>query len=152
MRKIKIYNRNPCWPDLTVRLILILQVGCVFRLVFFPPSDNERRAGGLEAAHCYSIQHPWNGVVSSLPASSRQVDAVDLVVGLALGQSAGQQQLQLGKQGEVVRGDVGVRAAADIVLMEPVGVQGTQDAQHVELRLGVEDVVNHTLRREKREG
>lgn len=119
-------------------------------LVFLLQFEEERR--WRERLKTKLQRPPPPGGVSQLPAASRQVDAVYLVVDLALGQGAGQQQLQLGEQGEVVRGDVGVRAAADIVLMEPVGVQGTQDAQHVELRLGVEDVVNHTLRREKREG
>lgn len=44
-------------------------------------------------------------------------------------------QLQLGEEGEVVGGDVGVWAAGDIVLNEPVVVQGAQDAQHVQVRL-----------------
>lgn len=38
-----------------------------------------------------------------------------------------------------------VWATADIVLHEPVCVQGPQDAQHAELWPGVEDVVNDTL-------
>lgn len=58
----------------------------------------------------------------------------------------GQEQLQLGKQGEVVGGDVGVRAPGDIVLNQPVGVQGPQNPQHVQVRLGVENVVNDTLK------
>lgn len=56
-----------------------------------------------------------------------------------------QEQLQLCKQGEVIRWDMGVRTATDIVLQEPVGVQWAQDAQNVQLRLGVEDVINNTL-------
>lgn len=40
-------------------------------------------------------------------------------------------------------------AAADIVLNKPVGVQRAQDAQHVQVRLGVENVVDHTLRTEE---
>lgn len=67
-----------------------------------------------------------------------------------LGGHVGQEQLQLSKEGEVVRGDVGMWAAADIVLYKPVGVQGPQDTQHVQVRLGVENVVDDTLtRREK---
>lgn len=58
----------------------------------------------------------------------------------------GQEQLQLGEQGEVVGGNVGVGAAGDIVLNQPVGVQGAQDTQHVQVRLGVENVVNDTLK------
>lgn len=60
-----------------------------------------------------------------------------------------EEQLQLGEEGKVVGGDVGMWAAADIVLYEPVGVQGPQDAQHVQVRLGVENIVNDTLRREE---
>lgn len=69
-----------------------------------------------------------------------------------------EEQLQLGKEGEVVGGDVGVRAAGDIVLYEPVVVQRAQDAQHVQLRLRVENIVNDTLgrggggEREEKEG
>lgn len=62
----------------------------------------------------------------------------------------GQEQLQLCKQGEVVRRDVGVRAAADVVLQEPVVVQRSQDTQNVQLRLRAEDVIDHTLQREER--
>lgn len=43
-----------------------------------------------------------------------------------------------------------MRAASDIVLYEPVGVQRPQDTQHVQMRLGVENVVDDTLRREHR--
>ncbi|TNN64803.1 hypothetical protein EYF80_024998 [Liparis tanakae] len=68
-----------------------------------------------------------------------------------LGGQIGQEKLQLAEEGEVVGGDVGVWAAADIVLYEPVGVQGTQDAQHVQVRLGVEHVVDDTLEREEGE-
>ena len=35
-----------------------------------------------------------------------------------------EEKLQLGEEGEVVGGDEGVWAAGDIVLYEPVGVQG----------------------------
>lgn len=56
-----------------------------------------------------------------------------------LGGHVGQEQLQLGKEGEVVGGDVGMWAAADIVLYEPVWVQWAQDTQHVQVRLGVEN-------------
>lgn len=61
----------------------------------------------------------------------------------------GQEQLQVCKQGEVIRGDVGMGAASDIVLVEPVGVQGTQHAQHIKQRLRVEDVVNDALEKKK---
>lgn len=71
------------------------------------------------------------------------MDPIDL-----LGQ-VGQEQLQLGEEGEVVGGDVGMWAAADIVLYEPVGVQGAQDTQHVQVRLGVENIVDDTLRKEE---
>lgn len=49
----------------------------------------------------------------------------------------------------MVRGNVRVRAAADIVLYKPVGVQRAQDTQHVQVRPGVENVVDHTLRTEE---
>lgn len=74
----------------------------------------------------------------SLPAG-REMEPVDL------GRHIRQEQLQLGEEREVVGGDVGVWATADIVLYEPVGVQGAQDTQHVQVRLGVENVVNDTL-------
>lgn len=61
-----------------------------------------------------------------------------------------EEQLQLGEEGEVVRGDVGVRAAGDIVLYEPMVVQRAEDAQHVELRLRVENIVNDTLEWKKK--
>lgn len=61
-----------------------------------------------------------------------------------------EEQLQLGEEGEVVGGDVGVRAAGDIVLNEPVVVQRAEDAQHVQLRPRVENIVNDTLEERKR--
>lgn len=67
-----------------------------------------------------------------------------------LGGQVGQEQLQLAEEGEVVGGDVGMWAAADIVLYEPVRVQGAQDTQHVQVRLGVENIVDDTLREEKK--
>lgn len=98
-----------------------------------------------------SLSPPWEqkevGARSSpcwlgeLPAT-RQMNAVD-------SRRVGQEQLQLCKQGEVIRGDVGMGAASDIVLVEPVGVQGTQYTQHVEQRLRVEDVVNDALKKKK---
>lgn len=63
-----------------------------------------------------------------------------------LGGYVGQEQLQLSKEGEVVGGDVGVGAAGDIVFYKPVGIQRSQDSQHVQVRLGVENVVDDTLR------
>lgn len=51
------------------------------------------------------------------------------------------------KQGEVIGGDVRVRAASDIVLVEPMGVQWAEDTQHVQQRLRVEDVIDHALQR-----
>lgn len=80
----------------------------------------------------------WLG---ELPAT-RQMNAVD-------SRRVGQEQLQLCKQGEVIRGDVRMGAASDTVLVEPVGVQGTQYTQNVEQRLRVEDVVNDALKKEK---
>lgn len=66
-----------------------------------------------------------------------------------LGGHVGQDQLQLSKEGEVVRGDMWMWAAADIVLYEPVGVQRAQDTQYVQVRLGVENIVDDTLMREE---
>lgn len=57
-------------------------------------------------------------------------------------------QLQLRQQREVVGGDVRVRAPRDVVVHQPLRVQRPQDAQHVHVGVGVENVVNHTLRRE----
>lgn len=54
-------------------------------------------------------------------------------------------QLQLGQEGEVVRGDVGVGAAGDVVVDEPLAVQRSQQAQDTHVGLGEEDVVDHTL-------
>lgn len=84
---------------------------------------------GKEAGSC----------VGELPAA-RHVETVDQ-------RREGQEQLELCKQGEVIGGNVGVRAASDIVLVEPVGVQWAEHTQHVQQRLRVEDVIDHTLRR-----
>lgn len=43
-----------------------------------------------------------------------------------------------------------MRAATNIVLYEPVGVQRPQYTQHVQMRLGVENVVDDTLTRKHR--
>lgn len=58
-------------------------------------------------------------------------------------------QLQLGQQGEVVRGDVWVGAAGDVVVDEPLAVQRSQQAQDAHVGLGEEDVVDHTLQEEE---
>lgn len=50
----------------------------------------------------------------------------------------------------MIGGDVGVGTATDIVLMEPVRIQRTQNPQHIERRLRVEDVVNDALHREEK--
>lgn len=53
----------------------------------------------------------------------------------------------------MIGGDVGVRTAADIVLIEPLGIQGPQNTQDVEQRLREEDVVDDALQRHiKRNG
>lgn len=59
-------------------------------------------------------------------------------------------QLQLGQQGEVVRGDVRVRAARDAVVHQPLAVQRPQQAQDAQVGLGEEDVVDDTLQRGSR--
>lgn len=100
-----------------------------------------REEEGWKGRGC-GCSSPWWCGRDSLPAC-RQMDPIDL-----LGQ-VGQEQLQLGEEGEVVGGDVGMWAAADIVLYEPVGVQGAQDTQHVQVRLGVENIVDDTLRKEE---
>lgn len=61
----------------------------------------------------------------------------------------GRLQLQLGQQGEVVRGDVGVGAAGDVVVNEPLAVQRSQQAQDTHVGLGEEDVVDHALQTQK---
>lgn len=45
----------------------------------------------------------------------------------------------------MVRGDVGVGAASDVVVDEPLAVQRSQQAQDAHMGLGEEDVVDHTL-------
>lgn len=57
-------------------------------------------------------------------------------------------QLQLRQQREVVRGDVRVRAPRDVVVHQPLRVQRAQHSEHVHVGVGVENVVDHTLRRE----
>lgn len=61
----------------------------------------------------------------------------------------GRLQLQLGQQGEVVRGDVGVGAAGDVVVNEPLAVQRSQQAQDTHVGLGEEDVVDHALQTQR---
>lgn len=73
----------------------------------------------------------------SLPAS-RQVHSVDWG-------EVRQDQLELCKQREVIGGDVGVWTASDVVFQEPISIQGSQDPQHIKLRLREEDVINDTL-------
>lgn len=58
-------------------------------------------------------------------------------------------QLQLGQQGEVVRGDVGVGAAGDVVVDEPLAVQRPQQAQNTHVGFREEDVVDHALQTRK---
>lgn len=45
----------------------------------------------------------------------------------------------------MVRGDVGVWAAGNVVVDEPLAVQWSQQAQDTHVGLGEEDVVDHTL-------
>lgn len=42
-------------------------------------------------------------------------------------------QLQLGQQREVVRGDVRVRAAQDVIVKQPLRVQGPEKTERIEL-------------------
>lgn len=46
----------------------------------------------------------------------------------------------------MVRGDVRVGAAGDVVVSEPVAVQRSQEAQDAHVDLGEEDVVDDALR------
>lgn len=77
---------------------------------------------------------------AALPVD-RQVQPIEWVE--RVGQ--GRLQLQLGQQGEVVRGDVGVGAAGDVVVDKPLAVQWSQQAQDIHVGLGEEDVVDHAL-------
>lgn len=61
----------------------------------------------------------------------------------------GRLQLQLGQQGEVVRWDMGMGAACDVVVDEPLAVQRSHQAQDTHMGLGEEDVVDHTLQIQK---
>lgn len=58
-------------------------------------------------------------------------------------------QLQLGQQGEVVRGDVRVGAASDVVVYEPLAFERPHHAEDAHVNLGVEDVVDDALRTQK---
>lgn len=57
----------------------------------------------------------------------------------------GRVKLQLGEQGKVVRGDVGMGAASDVVVDEPLAVQRSHQAQDTHVGLGEEDVVDNAL-------
>lgn len=57
----------------------------------------------------------------------------------------GRVQFQLGQQGEVVRGDVGVGAAGDVVVHQPLALQRAHHSQHAHVGLGEEDVVDDAL-------
>lgn len=61
----------------------------------------------------------------------------------------GRVQLQLGQQGEVVRGDVRVGAAGDVVVDEPLTVQRSHQAQDTHVSLGEEDVVDNALQTQR---
>lgn len=101
----------------------------------------ERGGGGGE---CFKKNGSvkWAGLRPALPVD-RQVQPVDGVEGLRRWRV----QLQLGQQGEVVRGDVGVGAAGDVVVDEPLAVQRSHQAQDAHVGLGEEDVVDDALRR-----
>lgn len=58
-------------------------------------------------------------------------------------------QLQLGQQGEVVRGDVRVGAAGDVVVYEPLAFERPHHAEDAHVSLGEEDVVDDALRTQK---
>lgn len=54
-------------------------------------------------------------------------------------------ELELCQDGEVVGGDVGVGAAVDVVLVQPVGVDGPQHTRHLHVQLREEHIVDHAL-------
>lgn len=88
----------------------------------------------------------WAGLSQAGLPVDRQVQAVQGVERVGNGGV----QFQLGQQGEVVRGDVGVGAAGDVVVHQPLAVQRAQDAHGAHVCLGEEDVVDDTLREQKR--
>lgn len=53
--------------------------------------------------------------------------------------------LQLSQEREVIGGDVWVRASDDAIIHQPLGLQRTQQAQHVHVGLGEENVIDHAL-------
>lgn len=57
----------------------------------------------------------------------------------------GRMVLQLSQEGEVIGGDVWVRASGDAVIYQPLGLKRTHKAQHVHVGLGEENVIDHTL-------
>lgn len=79
----------------------------------------------LKVCVCVCGWGGWGGQVSgaALPVDLQMqpVDGVERLGQVRL-------QLQLGQKGEVVRGDVGVGAAGDVVVDEPLAVQRSQQA------------------------
>jgi len=91
---------------------------------------------------CTGLWGGAGGGASVLPVD-RQVQPVE---GGVEGAGRGRVQLQLGQQGEVVRGDVWVGAAGDAVVDQPIGVQRAHEAQDTHVGPGEEDVVDDALR------
>lgn len=112
------------------------------RLLNCTGSSTNLKGGGDERAVSEGRGGEGGGQVSgaALPVDRQMqpVDGVERVGQVRL-------QLQLGEEGEVVRGDVGVGAASDVVVHEPLTVQRSQQAQDAHVGLGEEDVVDHTL-------
>lgn len=79
-----------------------------------------------------------SGAALPVDLQMQPVDGIDRVGQARL-------QLQLGQEGEVVRGDVGVGTAGDAVVNEPLAVQRSQQAQDAHVGLGEEDVVDNPL-------
>lgn len=114
-------------------------IGKLYRVLY--KAGGRRRVGqclkgGVKRGRRGALSHSQ----AALPVD-RQVQPVEGVE--RVGQ--GRVQLQLGQQGEVVRGDVRVGAARDVVVYEPLAVERSEHAQDAHVGLGEEDVVDHTL-------
>lgn len=101
----------------------------LYRLQYKP----ERRGG-----QCLKVGGQVSGAALPVDLQMQPVDGVERVGQARL-------QLQLGQKGEVVRGDVGVGTAGDVVVDEPLAVLRSQQAQDAHVGLGEEDVVDHPL-------
>lgn len=57
--------------------------------------------------------------------------------------------LQLSQKGKMIRRDVRVRAARDVVVPQPLSFQRTQSSQNAHVGLREENVINHTLEKKR---